>query len=121
VVTRPPTRRRSNRDEPHRTPPQRPPVAVRLADLMTHKDPDHPSGLAEHAAEQILHDPSHAAGIMAELRATLTHHLGEHPARNSVGVVDYEIERWLRTAAGGAFHGAAMGRQRRHHLKTGHR
>jgi hypothetical protein len=108
-VTRPPADPSTNRGEPDRT-PQRPPVAVRLADLITHKDPGHTSGLAEHASRQILHDPSHASDILAELRATLTNHLSERLARNSVGAVDFEIERWLRHAAGGAFQGAAMGR-----------
>ncbi|MBO0882508.1 MAG: hypothetical protein J2P17_19680, partial [Mycobacterium sp.] len=109
-VTRPPAHLGADRGEPDRIPPQRPPIAVRLADLMAPKDPGHPSGFAERAAGQLLHDPSHAADIMAELRATLTHHLGKRFARDSAGVVDYEIERWLRHVAGGVFHGAAMGR-----------
>ncbi|MBO0883974.1 MAG: hypothetical protein J2P17_27310, partial [Mycobacterium sp.] len=108
-VSRPAANRGADRDEPDRA-PHRPPVAVRLADLMAHKDPDHASGLTEHACRQVLNNPPHAADIMTELRTTLTHHLGERLARNSAGVVNYEIERWLRHAAAGALHGAAMGR-----------
>ncbi|MBO0882481.1 MAG: hypothetical protein J2P17_19540, partial [Mycobacterium sp.] len=110
-VTRPPAHPRTDRGEPDRTPPpQRPPVTIRLADLLAHKDLGHTSGLAERVAAQILQDPSQAADIMAELRLTLTDHLGERLARNSPGAVGFEIERWLRHVTTGAFHGAAMGR-----------
>jgi hypothetical protein len=109
-VNRPPADPGVDRGEHDREPLHRPAIVVRLADLMAHKDPGHTSGLAERAAVQILHNPSQAADVMAELRTTLTDHLGESFARNSAGVVNYEVERWLRNATAGAFQGVAMGR-----------